>query len=325
MSYIDGLRFILNEIEVAGKKPTDDGSDGESDNFMDDTEDTAPADDQTPDDTSTPDDTGDDGESDNFMDDEGDTSTDEGEPNTDDTGDDGESDNFMDDEGDAGDDTGEAEPAGDDTGAEGDDGGEGDSDNFMDDGDGEGEEGSEEGGDEGETSDDGGDEGEEGDDFGIDKIEDELFSSLTPEQKAIKNEELKNQFIALYSVIGSTLDRINDVSKSNENVAALAFITQKLLELREMIDYTITTSYATKTYIENNITYQQCISTLNLISEMISKIPSVNGEENDDDQNVYKGAPVEPDDNKEIKSLDISDTSVADYQAESASPYNDLF
>ena len=115
------------------------------------------------------------------------------------------------------------------------------------------------------------------------------------------------------------------MSKSNENVAALAFITQKLLELREMIDYTITTSYATKTYIENNITYQQCISTLNLISEMISKIPSVNGEENDDDQNVYKGAPVEPDDNKEIKSLDISDTSVADYQAESASPYNDLF
>ena len=309
MSYLDGLRkIVLNEIEVGGKKPEDNDGPDESDNFMDDTD----SGDDTPAETPTPDDTGsDEGEdSDNFMDDSGDddTTADEGEPaEGDDTGDDT---------------AGEGEPAEGDTGG---DEGE-DSDNFMDDGNGEGE------GDEGESSEgeDGGDEGEENsDDFGIDKIEDELFSTLTPEQRDIKNTELKNQFIDLYSVIGITLDRINNVSKSNENVEALGFVTQKLLELREMIDYIITKSYATKTYIENNIIYQQCISTLNLISEFINNIPNVNGDEDNEDSSEYKGEPVEPEEKGTIKqpeSLDISDKSVSDYAAENESTdYNSLF
>lgn len=338
MGYLDGLRqLVLNEIEVGGKKPEDDNGPDESDNFMDDTNngDDQPA---TTDDTTPPptDDTTEDGESDNFMDDsgdDGDTSTDEGEPPAegDTSGEDGsdESDNFMDDSGDEGSSEGD-DTSGEDTG--GDDGGEeGDSDNFMDDsGDGEGSDDG--GGEEGESSGDEGDNTEEddGDDFGINKIEDELFSTLTPEQKAIKNEELKNQFIDLYSVIGTTLDRINNVSKSNENVEALGFVTQKLLELREMIDYIITKSYATKTYIENNIIYQQCISTLNLISEFINNIPNVNGDTDDEDTSAYKGEPVDPEeDNSTIKeptSLDISDTSVSDYRAENeGTDYNSLF
>ena len=300
MSYLDGLRnIILNEIEVGGKKPEDNDGPDESDNFMDDTDngDDAPA--ETP----TSDDTG---------------SSDDGE----------DSDNFMDDS-EGGDDTGDDTGGNDEENADGSDEGE-DSDNFMDDG---GEGGSDEGGDEGEADssegDDGGDEGEDSNNFGIDKIEDELFSTLTPEQRDIKNTELKNQFIDLYSVIGTTLDRINNVSKSNENVEALGFVTQKLLELREMIDYIITKSYATKTYIENNIIYQQCISTLNLISEFINNIPNVNGDADDEDSGEYKGEPVESEDKGTIKqpeSLDISDKSVSDYAAENESTdYNSLF
>lgn len=333
MSYLDGLRnIILNEIEVGGKKPEDNDGPDESDNFMDDTDNGNDAPAETP----TSDDTGDsDEDSDNFMDDSeggddtGNDTTDENEPaDGDDTGDsDEDSDNFMDDS-EGGDDTGDDTGGNDEENADGSDEGE-DSDNFMDDG---GEGGSDEGGDEGEADssegDDGGDEGEDSNNFGIDKIEDELFSTLTPEQRDIKNTELKNQFIDLYSVIGTTLDRINNVSKSNENVEALGFVTQKLLELREMIDYIITKSYATKTYIENNIIYQQCISTLNLISEFINNIPNVNGDADDEDSGEYKGEPVESEDKGTIKqpeSLDISDKSVSDYAAENESTdYNSL-
>ena len=342
MSYLDGLRnIILNEIEVGGKKPEDNDGPDESDNFMDDTDNG----DDAPTETPTPDDTGsDEGEdSDNFMDDsEGgddtgnDATTGENEPaEGNDAGDgntsDDDSDNFMDDS-EGGDDTGD-DTTGEDESAEGDDAGgdEGeDSDNFMDDSEGGDDTGDDTTG-EGESAegDDGGDEGENSNDFGIDKIEDELFSTLTPEQRDIKNTELKNQFIDLYSVIGTTLDRINNVSKSNENVEALGFVTQKLLELREMIDYIITKSYATKTYIENNIIYQQCISTLNLISEFINNIPNVNGDVDDEDSGEYKGEPVESEEKGTIKqpeSLDISDKSVSDYAAENESTdYNSLF
>ena len=85
------------------------------------------------------------------------------------------------------------------------------------------------------------------------KIEAELFSNLTPEQIAIKNYELKQNFINLYSTIGATLSRINDITKSDNNIETLKFITTKLLELREMIDFNITTAYQTRTYIENSI------------------------------------------------------------------------
>jgi len=345
MDYIDKyrnlMRSVVNEINVGGQQIDNENDDDDNDNFMDDSTSTPTPDDNagdttpppTDDTTTTTDDTDDvgAGESDNFMDDDS-SGGDDTATTTDDTDDvgAGESDNFMDDsDGEGGDDTGTDDGSGDDT----DDVGAGESDNFMDDGEGgddTGEEGSEE------TTDDASNEedsenGEE--DYDLDKIEDELFSSLTPEQIAIKNHELKNQFIEVYSIIGSTLVRINDIPKSNDNINILKFVTEKLLELREMIDYNITVAYSTRTYIENNIIYQQCIATLNAIADIIDNIPNVNGgesnaekeEENKEDE---KGVPVEPDDTKQVQTLDVSDSSMSDYQEESAdisSDYNDLF
>lgn len=341
MDYLEGLRnIILNELNIGGKEVQEENDDDGDQNFMDD-DDNPPAEEPAPtEDAPTPDEGGDDTSDDdsgdqNFMDDDGGESD---APSEDATIDDGSSDdgdqNFMDDDSGEGDtsDNGE-EPASDDGSTE-DAGGEDDSDqNFMDDDGGEGGDSAEGVDDSGsdETSEDGGDqqEGEEqseGQDYDINKIEDELFSSLTPEQIAIKNHELKDQFIELYSIIGSTLVRINDISKSNENINVLKFITEKLLELREMIDFNITTAYQTRTYIENNIIYQQCIATLNAIADIIDNIPKLDGrdEDQEEDEEDKNGVPVEDDDEEEVKALDVSDTSVSNYQEESTD-YNSLF
>ena len=282
MDYLEGLRSILNEINVGSDQPPADNatedSDDEDQNFMDDNggDDASGGNDTT----STPEETTDDSEDDgdqNFMDDGGEENTGEG--------------------------------SGDDT-SEGDEGGEETSDS------------------EGENSEESSEE-ESSDEnrYDINKIENELFSSLTPEQIAIKNHELKNQFIELYSIIGSTLVRINDISKTNDNINVLKFITEKLLELREMIDFNITTAYQTRTYIENNIIYQQCIATLNAIAEIIDNIPKLDGrdeseeEESEEDKN---GILVDDEDEEETHTLNISDTtSGSTYQEESA--FNSLF
>ena len=257
LDYLEGLRSILNEINVGGSSnDTDSTDDEENENFMDDSE----GDDSSEDDS-----------------DEGDE-------------------NFMDD---SGDDNSSDESGGEST----------DTDDNN----------------EGEESDENNE--EESNDYDINKIENELFSSLTPEQIAIKNYELKNQFIELYSIIGSTLVRINDISKSNENVNVLKFITEKLLELREMIDFNITTAYQTRTYIENNIIYQQCIATLNAIAEIIDNIPKLDNKETEEEEIENKGEPVEQDE-ESSDTLNISDSSMSDYQEESvdySSDYNDLF
>lgn len=335
MDYLEGLRnIILNELNIGGQEVKEENDDDDGDqNFMDD-DDNPPAEEPAPaEDAPAPDEGGDDTSDDgdqNFMDDDGGG---DDAPAEDATTDDGSSDdgdqNFMDDDSGEGDtsDTGE-ESASDDESTE-DDGDQ----NFMDDG-GEGGDSAEGGGDDSgseEAPEDSGDqqEGEEqpeGKDYDINKIEDELFSSLTPEQIAIKNHELKDQFIELYSIIGSTLVRINDISKSNENINVLKFITEKLLELREMIDFNITTAYQTRTYIENNIIYQQCIATLNAIADIIDNIPKLDGrdEDQEEDEEDKNGISVEDDDEEEVKALDVSDTSVSNYQEESTD-YNSLF
>jgi hypothetical protein len=96
-----------------------------------------------------------------------------------------------------------------------------------------------------------------------------------------------------------------------------------------MIDFNITTAYQTRTYIENNIIYQQCIATLNAIAEIIDNIPKLDGKKENEDENEIdnKGIPVEQD-KESSETLDISDSSVSNYQEEStdySSEYNDLF
>lgn len=266
-----------------------DGSGNSTDNENDDNDNFMDSD-SSPEQQSTPNDSSGDDENDNFMDDGG-TEDSSGESSDEGSGE--ESDNFMNDGGD-----GEAS-----------DGGEENTNSS--------EEGSDNNAEESESN-------SEEENYDINKIEDELFSSLTPEQIAIKNHELKNQFIEMYSIIGSTLVRINDISKSNDNINILKFVTEKLLELREMIDYNITTAYSTRTYIENNIIYQQCIATLNAIASIIENIPGVNGEaQKSQEEKEDKGEPVEKDsDSPQI--LNISDTGASDYQEESTD-YNTLF
>lgn len=319
LDYLESLRHIVNEISFGndaggGDDSASDNDDTGDQNFMDD------GDEDTASDTTTDDSSGDDGDQ-NFMDD-GDDSSEEGsdESSDDASGDDaGGNENFMDD--DTGDEEG-SDDTGDDTSSDGGD------ENFMDDGgddsgDDEGsDDSSEEGSDDSSEEENSDEEGQEN--YDINKIEEELFSSLTPEQIAIKNHELKNQFIELYSIIGSTLVRINDISKTNENINVLKFITEKLLELREMIDFNITTAYQTRTYIENNIIYQQCIATLNAIGDIIDNIPKLNDVKVHDEEEIEnQGEPVE-NDKESFDSLNVSDSSMSDYQEESTE-YNNLF
>lgn len=151
------------------------------------------------------------------------------------------------------------------------------------------------------------------------KLESELFSSLTPEQITIKNYELKQNFISLYATIGTTLVRINDISKSDDNIETLKFITDKLLELREMIDFNITTAYDTRTFIENNIIYQQCLSTLNAISDIIASIPSPINKDEDEEYTDNIVDDLEDSENRETS----QEINIGDKMIENTSYYND--
>ena len=158
------------------------------------------------------------------------------------------------------DDTDYTDLGGDDSGEDGAEGAEGDAGSAGgDDGEGE-EEGTE--GEEGE--------GEEGDELA--RIEDELFSDLTSEQNAIKDKELKRLFIELYKMCDTTVNRINAIAKTDNNMRVLTFCAKKIIELRDSIDYHLNETYWTKLYLDNLIIYKTCIAQYNNVNEILKKL-----------------------------------------------------
>ena len=282
--------YSLTEAEIDGKK-TDDEEEEDYTAGADNDDDDNPA----PDDT---------GSNDNNSDDDvdyTDGADDEGDDDDDTGNDEGSDDGDVDYTDGADDDGGDDEDEGDESDSDGEvdytDGADGEAE-----GDGEGDDSS--GDDSGEEGSDEDSNEDEGDSMfeDLQKIESELFSNLSPEQVEIKNQELKQRFIDIYTTIASVLIRINDVPKTDTNVDVLHFVTDKLIELRDLVDYNITKSFATKTYIENSINYQLCLSTLNSISDIIDSVSEPDKDEDrkgldneDDDGVVVGGTSVETD------------------------------
>jgi hypothetical protein len=173
-------------------------------------------------------------------------------------------------------------------------------------------------GEEGEDSED--TEGEEGEDNTYEdlrKIEAELFSNLSPEQIDIKNKELKQRFIDIYGTISSVILRINDIPKTDTNVDILHFVTDKLMELKDLVDFTVQKSFDTKTYIENSINYQICLSTLDSISDIIASAQLAEDNPTEEEQEDQDGVVVGDFDDSDVNPGD-SVVAYGDKMVESA-------
>jgi hypothetical protein len=133
------------------------------------------------------------------------------------------------------------------------------------------------------TPDEGGDDSGTGEDYSNDDstsngnnelkdLENQLFSSLTPEQIEIRNIELKRRYIDMYETIVGVTTRINKIAKTDTNLKVLEFVTNKLVELKDMVSYNLTDVFDSRTYIENCEVYQQCVAILNTINEILKEL-----------------------------------------------------
>ena len=103
----------------------------------------------------------------------------------------------------------------------------------------------------------------------LESLEKDLFADLTPEQLAIKDSELLQNYIDLYETVNTILENVNKIPKTYWNTRAIDFIADKLIEMKDMVNMTITTTYSTKTYVENLTTYKQCLLILQQLNTML--------------------------------------------------------
>jgi hypothetical protein len=100
-------------------------------------------------------------------------------------------------------------------------------------------------------------------------MEKNLFSDLTPQQMSIKNTELLQNYIDLHATLETITTDLDKIEKTFENTRVIDFIQDKLTELKDIINYTITTTYITRTYVENLSNYKQALLTLQQINSML--------------------------------------------------------
>ena len=110
------------------------------------------------------------------------------------------------------------------------------------------------------------------DDNSLKSKEKDLFADLTPQQIAIKNGELLQNFIDLYDDVVSIADNVNKIPKTYLNTRPIEFVADKLVELKDITNMVITTTYVTKTYVENLVIYKQCLLMLQQINTMLKAI-----------------------------------------------------
>ena len=106
----------------------------------------------------------------------------------------------------------------------------------------------------------------------IKKLEDELFSKFNDSQIQIMSSSLKKNYLKMYDMLDNIIERINSSSKEDAYIKLIEFVTNKMNELREMIDDYLVNTFNTKSYIENEINYRRFLIVLEQINKIISEI-----------------------------------------------------
>lgn len=111
-----------------------------------------------------------------------------------------------------------------------------------------------------------------GGDSEIQDLENDLFSELTPAQIAIKQTELKTQFITLYGNIEKTIDRLAKVNRVEDNIKPLEFVTLKLMQLKDLVRDSLIESYDTRSYVENQIMLQRLMAIFATLMNIVEEL-----------------------------------------------------
>lgn len=102
--------------------------------------------------------------------------------------------------------------------------------------------------------------------------EEELYANLTPDQLDIKHKELKGQFLSMFDMVSELVERMGDTGTTEENIKIVEYISNNLINLKDMISDYVNDVYQTKSYIENSIMYNRFLATLNAINQLLEEI-----------------------------------------------------
>ena len=110
------------------------------------------------------------------------------------------------------------------------------------------------------------------------KIEDEINKNLNNKQIDIRVKELKGKYIEVYNICNNINNRVEDITKTDDNGSTIDFIISKINETKIIIYDYLSKTFNSKTYIENLTNYNQYLVVLSGIKKLLNEIIQKNDE-----------------------------------------------
>ena len=100
----------------------------------------------------------------------------------------------------------------------------------------------------------------------------DIFDTLSAEEQAIKINELKKLYNALYTTINETITKVRSIDNDNIDYTIIYRISATLYDLRDDVATYIFKVFPIKSYYENDVAYNRFLSILNGISSVLGEI-----------------------------------------------------
>jgi len=108
----------------------------------------------------------------------------------------------------------------------------------------------------------------------------EIFDTLSPQEQKIKTVKLKELFMDLYNRCDQIIDKLNSIGADYEDLGSpIHKSVETLCALKEMISTYLLYLFDSKSYIENDITFNRFLTALNQIKLVTKDMRDAHKEE----------------------------------------------
>ena len=102
--------------------------------------------------------------------------------------------------------------------------------------------------------------------------EEALYKTLTSEQKKVREYKLKTDYRTLYDTIVTTIDGINDIPKTTENISTLQRLLELLSKIKQILIGYMDYNFDSNSYIENYSMYLRYVAVFRTVSKVINEL-----------------------------------------------------
>ena len=102
-------------------------------------------------------------------------------------------------------------------------------------------------------------------------LEAEVFSKLPAEQIMMMKVELKTQYIKLFESIDKSVDKLAKSNRTGDNIEVINFVTKKLIELRTLLQESLTKKFDSKTYVENKVMLERHMAVFATLTQILEE------------------------------------------------------